>query len=688
MSFDVLFELGVEEIPHEVLTDTILQLKEKTLVNLNDTGVPFGKVFVYGTPRRLSVNITGVEEKIQDKVIEKKGPSVKAAYDSSGKPTRALEGFLSSNQASLNDIQKKEMGGAEYVFLKLKEGGQSTDVILPEVLKKTILSIAFPKTMRWGAGSTNFVRPIKWTASISQGKKLSFSIESIPSVNHSFGHHLLNEQSIQIEKPSDYQNLLRKNNVIVDQEERKSMILEMVDKAAKNLKAKPVLSDSLLDTVVNLTEFPQAAVGTFEEEYLKLPKEVLISEMVEHQKYIPLVNSSGDLLNHFIIICNVPANETIVRGNERVIRARFSDGQFFFDEDRKKPLEEHLLGLKNVLYARGLGSMYDKVERLQKITAVISEMIGYDDALALALRSAYLCKADLVSNMVCEFTELQGVIGYYYALNSMENINVAISIREHYWPKYSGDALPSLKEGILVSLADRFDNLFAMYSRANYVTGSKDPFALRRQTLGIIRILIEKKINLDIALLFSRIFPLYESFLSVSKDEFSGKIFEFITSRVKTVFKEYGFNYDEIEAGITNEVSDIYDTYLRIQTIHEAREAENFKNLAVAFKRVKNIIKNQEIVELQPSLLKMEAEKNLYSTYKENSNAFREALENHDYRLCVSILTSFRPAVDLFFQDVLVMDPDLGIRKNRVALLSHIDSLFALFIDFEKIVTE
>ena len=688
MNKNVLLEVGVEEIPHEVLTDTIIQLKEKAIDKLNTEGLIFGKIFVYGTPRRLAIRIVDVERKTKNKKIEKKGPSVKAAFDENGKPTKALMGFLSNSHAKVEDINKKEVSGNEYVFLEINEGGKETVSILPELFKEVLLSLSFPKTMKWGSGSLNFVRPIRWIVSLYGEEKLAFDFNGIKAGNTSYGHRLLHKEPFIITSSDTYKTLLKERNVVVDQDERKEQILDLIHKTAKRMQAKPILSDSLLDTIINLTEYPEITVGTFEEEFLKLPKEVLISEMVEHQKYIPLEDNNGDLINRFIIITNTQPNNTIVKGNERVIRARFSDGKFFFDEDRKKKLEEYIPDLKNVLYAKGLGSVHDKAGRIQQITAVLSEIIGYNDALSFALRTAFLCKADLVSSMVYEFPELQGIIGYYYALNSGENINVAISIKEHYCPRYSGDSLPSLKEGILVSLADRFDNLFAMYAKGSYVTGSRDPFGLRRQTLGIIRILIEKKIHLNISKLLKKIIPLYEGFLSVPVVEFESRILEFITTRIKTVFKEYDFDYDEIESGITTDVSDIYDSYLRIDAIHIARKSENFINLAIAFKRVKNIIKGLKIKEFNESALTENAEKNLYKIFMENQKSFEDALEKMDYKLCISILTSFKPSVDKFFDDVLVMEKDENLKNNRTALLSLLDNLFMKFIDFEKIVVE
>ncbi len=691
MAESVLLEIGVEEIPHEIISSAMEQLKAKSIEKFEKEGVIYRELSVYGTPRRLSLIISGVEEKTPEAISEKKGPSVKASFDEAGKPTKALLGFLGSFKARLDDIEKKEISGSIYVTLKIKEGGLETLSIFPEILKSIILSLTFPKSMKWGSGEggLRFVRPVRWILALYGDEIIKFSINGIESCNVTYGHRFLtNGKGFNIKHPDKYIGQLRDKFVIVDVNERKSRIMEQVENESGKLKAKPVLDDELLDTLVQLTEYPYSAAGEFEEEFLKLPKEVLISEMIDHQKYIPLLNKENDLINKFLITTNMPVSGIIIHGNERVIKARFSDGKFFFDEDRKIRLDEYLPRLAEVLFGKGLGTLSEKTDRLQSITSELSNMIGYGNYLENALRTALLCKADLVTSMVYEFPELQGIIGYYYALASMENIDTAISIKEHYLPKFSGDSLPSLPEGILVSLADRIDNLFALYSRGNFVSGSKDPYGLRRQTLGIIRILIEKKLHLEIGVLFKKLLPLYEGFLTIKKDEFSEKINDFLTSRVKTVLKEYGFSYDEIEAGISGYVSDLYDAYKRLEAIHSARKSDNFINLAIAFKRVKNIIKGHKAGDLNNGLLKEEAEKELHSILVQSRKTFLETLSKGDYPQCISILTSFRPAVDRFFDKVLVMDKDKDLQNNRIALLSQIDELFMKIIDFEKIVVE
>ncbi len=686
MAKDLLFEIGTEEIPHAILTASTTQFKEKLLSAFQKNGLEFEKIFVYSTPRRFSAHIVGMQETTTRKSIEKKGPDSKIAFDTEGNPTKALQGFLRSNQASVEDITEKEFKGNKYVFINQTLGGKPAIDILPQLLHSAIHSFNFPKTMKWGSGTATFVRPIRWILTLFGNKVLNFDYEGILSSNVSYGHRLSIEREIIVKEPSNYKTLLKEKNVIVNPEERREIIIDKIQKTSERLKAKPILSENLLDTVINLTEYPDVVVGTFEEEFLELPKEVLISEMVDHQKYIPLESKNGTLMNHFIVVTNTKPNDNIIRGNERVIRARFKDGKFFFDEDRKQPLENSVERLKQVVFAKGLGTLYDKMERLTTLSEEIAHLIGYDGVLDNARRTARLCKADLVSNMVYEFPELQGTMAYYYAQHSNESPNVSISVKEHYYPRFSGDELPSLKEGILVSLADRIDNLFAMYSVGKTVTGSKDPYALRRQTLGVIRILIDKQIHLDFSELFDHIFPLYKDFLKVKPEDFKKSILDFITTRIKTVFKEFGFSPDEVSAGLPESVSDIYDSYLRINTIHEARTTEDFSNLAVAFKRVKNILKGETAsATLNPQFFTETAEKELYAIYQENKKSFLDAIANRDYPACVSILKSFRKPVDRFFNDVLVMDQDPQVKNNRIALLHSIDALFIEFIDFDQL---
>lgn len=688
MAKDLLFEIGTEEIPHAVLTDSIAQFKTKLISDFQKNGLEFEKIFVYGTPRRLAAFVSDMQETTTQKTVEKKGPDTKRSFDIDGKPTKALEGFLRSNKATLDDIIEKEFKGNKYVFINQTLGGHATSSILPDLLNHLIHSLNFKKVMKWGDGESTFVRPIRWIVALFGEKILNLKYENLQASNISFGHRLCSNPQIEFQTPSNYKIMLKEKNVIVDPIERREIILDKVEKAAQRLNTRSILSQDLLDTLINLTEFPDIVVGTFEEEFLELPKEVLISEMEEHQKYIPLENKDGSLSNHFIVVTNTKANDNIVRGNERVIRARFKDGKFFFDEDRKNPLENSLEKLKQVVFAKGLGTLFDKTQRLAFITEELARTIGFEDVLNEARRTAKLCKVDLVSNMVYEFPELQGTMGYYYAMHSKESSNVSISIKEHYYPRFSGDDLPSLKEGILVSLADRIDNLFAMYSVGKTVTGSKDPYALRRQTLGIIRILIEKQIHLDFSSLFDRLFPLYRDFLKIDADEFRNSILNFIKTRIKTVFKEFGFYPDEISAGLPEAFSDIYDSYLRIKAIHEARPTEDFSNLAVAFKRIKNILKGEKPAgNLNPELFKEVAEKELYSIYRENQKSFLDTIAERNYVGSISILKSFRKPVDHFFDQVLVIDKDPQIKNNRIALLDAIDQLFMEFIDFDQINT-
>ncbi len=682
MNKTLLIEIGVEEIPHGILSMTIENLRNKVKEHIESFGFEYSSFNVYATPRRLSIIIENLKNKTKEKILEKKGPSLKAAFDENGNPSKALSGFLTSNKAKLEEITKEN----GYVFLKVKEGGKDISEVLTDFLDKTIFSLDFPKTMRWGSGDFAFVRPVRWITILYGDEKLNLKIKDLSSVNYSFGHRILSSK-LEIKSAESYISTLKDAYVIVNQDERRKIILENVEKKATTLNAKPILDEKLLDYLINLTEFPVVAVGEFEEEFLTLPKEVLISEMIEHQKYIPLEDKNGNLLNKFLIVLNTFETKEIVKGNERVIRARFSDGKFFFDEDRKIKLIDYLPRLQDVLFIKGLGSMYDKVERIKSLTVMLCDIFGWNDVKEDALRVAMLSKCDLVTNMVYEFPELQGIIGYYYAL-ATEKKNVAVSVMEHYKPKFSGDSIPSFKEGLLVSLADKFDNLFALYAIGNYVSGSKDPYALRRQTLGIIRILIEEKIHLDVGKLLESSFELYKEYLKTSREEFLEKVISFITTRTKTVLREYGFETDEIEAGLNFGISDIFDAYLRINSINKLRKENDFINLATTFKRIKNIIKGQPLVNFNENLIFEEAEIKLYNFYKSKEKELTKYLEERNYENFALSLSNFRSVVDDFFDKVLVMDEDEKIRNNRIALLATIDKMFSNLIDFEKIVIE
>lgn len=685
----LVFEIGVEEIPHEILLDTFNQLQAEATKLFEENGLVVKEIKTTGTPRRLVLLAEGMEPKTITRKVEKKGPALKAAYDGEGKPTKALEGFLRANNITEKDLTQREVGGGVYLFYEKEEGGESASTVLERILPKLLSSLRFPKAMRWATYEMSFVRPVRWLCALLDNKVLPVQWGHLTADNKSYGHRtLFGLQSFVVPSASEYEKTLQKHFVIVDHTARREIITKEIHAASQTLGVEAVCDEGLLDTLVSLTEYPEMAVGSFEEEFLKLPKEVLISEMIEHQKFIPLQKKDGSLVNRFLIVTNTHPNETIVAGNERVIRARFNDGKFFFDEDRKRSLESRLEDLAQVSFARNLGSLKDKTERLEKLVGILGRYLHMEKDIPLATMTARLCKADLVTHMVYEFPELQGIVGYYYALHDGLPINVAISIKEHYWPKFSGDNLPSLNEGILVSLADRLDNLFALYAQGYEVTGSRDPLALRRQTLGIIRILIEKKLHLPLRDLYREVFPLYQPYLAISQEEYEKRVFDFITTRVKTVFREYGFAHDEIEAGIAMAVEDIYDVFCRVSAIHTARSGENFQNLAVAFRRVKNIIRGLQMFPLKTDNFSEMAEKALYETYTKSLPDYEKALGKRDYPLAIGILTSFRPVVDRFFDEVLVMDPDEQKKTNRIALLQHVDAMFMRLVDMEKIVIE
>jgi len=685
----LVFEIGVEEIPHEILLGTFDQMRTEAEKLLSESGLPVKNLRVTGTPRRLVLIAEGVEPKTVVRKVEKKGPALKAAYDDQGKPTRALEGFLRAQGITEKDIIHKEVGGGMYVFYEKEEGGEGASDVLGRLLPRLLSSLKFPKAMRWARYEMSFVRPVRWLLALLDGAVVPVQWGHLTASRRTYGHRTLSGlEGVDVASAQEYEKTLQKHFVIVDHEVRREIIQREIEAASKTLGVEAVCDDELLLTLVNLTEYPEMAVGSFDEAFLKLPKEVLISEMIEHQKFIPLQRKDGSLVNRFLIVTNTHPNETIVAGNQRVISARFNDGKFFFDEDRKRTLESRLEELERVAFARNLGSLRDKTRRLEHLVEILARYLGMEQDVPLAKITARLCKTDLVTHMVYEFPELQGIVGYYYALHDGLPINVAISIKEHYWPRFSGDSLPSLNEGILVSLADRLDNLFALYAQGYEVTGSRDPLALRRQTLGIIRILIEKKLHLPLRQLYREVRELYTPYLALEASLYEQRIFDFITTRVKTVFGEYGFAHDEIEAGIARAVEDIYDVFCRVEAIHTARQGENFQNLAVAFRRVKNIIKGLQMFPLVADKLESQAEKALYDRYVQSLPDYEKALEKKDYALAVSILTSFRPFVDRFFDEVLVMDPDEEKKNNRIALLQHVDGMFMRLIDMEKIVIE
>ncbi|MFC1669964.1 glycine--tRNA ligase subunit beta, partial [Spirochaetota bacterium] len=581
-----LCEIGTEEIPAGYMMPAIKAIEKILTDNFNDNRIDFSQVNVYGTPRRLVMMVSNLAKSQREEVVELKGPSVKVSYDGDNNPTKALSGFLKGNNLSVDDVFTKDTGKGEYVFARKKQEARNTEEIIPVVIDNIIKNLPFPKKMRWGYKNLSFPRPISYFLILFNNKVIPFEIEGISSSNKTRGHYIQHDKMIEIKKISQYEKTLKEHSVIVNHVERKDIIRERLIEAAK--KAGVVLKDDeeLLDIVTFLVEDPHIVTCEFKKEFLKIPDIALIAEMKEHQKYFATRDKEGKLSSKFLVVSNNPVTENVIVGNEKVVTARFNDADFFFNEDRKQKLEDRIDSLKNVLFHKELGSIYDKVERMKDVTAFLSKKLLLDEKTeSLIQRAVSLSKTDLNTAMVIEFTSLQGQIGTLYALLDGEEEAVARAIDEHYKPRYQGDKLPENIISIAVSLAEKIDNLFGSYSVGNIPKGSYDPYALRRQSNAIVDMLINNEINISIKDILTHISKNYKD----GEKHING-IIDFIAARAKTIFLDRGFRYDEIDACLSVDFSDYLELYRRAKSVHDFRKDDNFSQMLLSFKRMNNIV--------------------------------------------------------------------------------------------------
>lgn len=701
MKKDLLLEIGTEEIPARMMPDILAQLQSLGEKTLRENRINFESIKSLGTPRRLALLATGVDESQEDVSIEKRGPSAKLAFDADGNPTKAAIGFARGAKIDPKDLVVKN----DYVYAITNEKGSETFKLLEELLPKIIKSINFKNSMRWGDLDFRFVRPIRWIVAMFGKEVVQFELAKIKSGKISRGHRVLSQGNFVIESPDSYEKNCEENFVIVDQDRRRKIIREQIETIAQENGGVAEISDELLDEVNFIVEFPTAILGSFEEKYLQLPTCCVVTPMRDHQRYFPVKDSSGKLLPKFVTIRNGGKDfiETVTHGNERVLKARLEDAQFFFDEDRKKLLSEHRDKLKTVVFQEGLGSVYEKSERLEQLAlAICDELQIRDDRRGQARRAARICKADLVTSMVMEFTELQGTIGKEYALLDGEMEEVAIAIDEHYRPRSANDSQAQTFAGRVVSIADKIDNIAATFSRGLVPTGSQDPFALRRQALGIVKTLIEAKWSLSTHVLVDKaieLLPIADESTDASDIEklldpkaiqekytkIQGEFEDFICLRLKNVLSEEKIRYDVIDAVLDGD--DPYVTSLKARAVDEfVRKPESIPHIQ-SFVRVMNLAKNADRgVSIKESLFKNPAEKNLFDALQIAEQEVDTAGVKFDFAGALDALAKLSKPIDEFFDAVMVMDKDEEIRKNRLALLTDIDELILALADFSKII--
>jgi glycyl-tRNA synthetase beta chain len=682
---DMLVEIGIEELPHAVCASTSEEFCAFFTNRLKEERIGHGATCCYATPRRLALLVREVVERQEDYRVEKRGPSREKAYVN-GRPSKALLGFLKGSGIEEKDIEIRDSGNGMYVYAVQQVKGRRTEEVLPQVLGETLMSLRFPKSMRWEDSGFTFARPIRWVVYLFGSRVVPFEIAGVRSSRHSYGHRAYSGR-IEIATPESYQESLSDASVIVERarrrEEIEQQVLTMAGEASLQV---PVEGEGLYDVNTDLTEFPHAVACAFDEDFLDLPPEVLMSEMIEHQHYFPLRDmKNGKLSNRFIAISNILENSESKPGYERVLRARLNDGRFFFNEDRKLNLRDYRQRLDSVTFHEKLGSMGEKVERISRISSLLCVYLGMNGQQAGRVdQVARLCKNDLVTLMVGEFPHLQGVMGYYYAVASGYPEEIALGIKEHYHPHAAGDALPTGVEGAVVGIADRIDTIMGIFSIGLKPKGSKDPFALRRKVLAIIRIVIGLRLHFSIKNLIGGAMKLYHS---QDPSALTSELERFFQSRVRSIFGEMGFSYDEIEASLAGALDDAYEAYRRVQALHELRGNDEFKALLISFKRMSNIIGDEDrTYSFTESLLREEEEKALYDHYVSQRDGVVIGIREKNYPEVYRILSTFKPHVDRFFDHVLVMDENRELRENRLALLQSIIAVFSDIIDFSKIV--
>ena len=687
---DFLVELGTEELPPKALKPLSDAFTQGICKGLEDAGIAFGKVEAFATPRRLAVRVRALGDAQPDKPVEKRGPAVKAAFDDSGNPTRALTGFATSLGVTADQLDTLETDKGAWVVYRTIEKGRPTVDLLPELVDQSLAGLPIPKRMRWGAHRTEFVRPVHWAIMLFGNKVIDTPIMGLIPGNKTRGHRFHCPKSLIVPTPSDYEVVLHQEGyVIADFAERREKIRRGVTAIAKNeAGGEAVIDDNLLDEVTGLNEWPVPLMGRFEERFLDVPAEALISSMKEHQKYFHVVSGDGKMLPLFITVANLESKDPsqVISGNEKVIRPRLADAAFFYNTDRKTRLEDRIDRLKPIVFQDKLGSVYDKSVRVAALAKKIADAIGSDPL--LAERAAMLAKTDLVTEMVLEFTDLQGIMGQYYAVNDGENQDVASALNEQYMPRFAGDNLPTTLTGCAVAIADRLDSLVGLFGINQPPSGTRDPFALRRASLGVLRIIIERELPLDLQ---SCCEWAAENFTALTEQNTASTVVDYMLERFRAHYEEQGINAEVYLAVHARRPTRPLDFDRRVKAVEAFRQLPEAEALAAANKRVSNILTKQGGEDIGDSinqdLLQDPAEKALAEQIHKQAEAVLPLFEKGDYAAALSSLASLRAPVDSFFNEVMVMAEDDATRNNRLAMLNQLRNLFLRVADISVLPT-
>ena len=682
MAKDLLFEIGAEEIPAGFMPNILGQLKQLAETKLNDAHLPFESIATYGTPRRLALIVKGLADTSAEISERHKGPSASIAYDADGNATKAAIGFARGKGLDVADLVVED----GYIYAETKTAGVPAKDIVTEMLPQLITGLNFPKSMHWGDLDAKFVRPVRWLVALLDEEVIPVEFATVQSGNVSRGHRFLGADEITIKNAASYVEALKENFVMVDQDARRELISKQLHDIAASKNASIVWDDDLLEEINYLVEWPTALCGGFEESYLALPDAAIITPMKDHQRYFPLVDQDGKLLPMFLTVRNGSDHsiEVVQAGNERVLRARLDDAKFFFNEDRKKPLIDRQDGLTKIVFQEGLGNLADKTERLLTLGRVFSEECElHEDARVVLERATELAKTDLTTGMVTEFTELQGVMGKEYALLDGESPEVAEAIFEQYLPRFAGDVLPQTEAGKVLSIIDKIDNIVATFSRGLIPTGSQDPYALRRQTIGILNILLNSEWNIYLRPIIVESMNLL-NVPTDKQDELLGQVEEFITLRLKNIFLDREVPHHVIDLLLSNNELSVADAEGLVKALLANRIDENVE-LVQAFTRMYNLVKDVTYSGVDESLLKEDAERALYEMATKASEASIDAWDKNDYDAVVAVPATLVPAINTFFEDVMVMDKDEAIKANRLQLVRLAYSVMAIIGDISAL---
>ena len=694
MAKDLLFEIGIEEIPARFMEPALKQLRELAADGLQQAGLEYADMQVYGTPRRIALLVKDLAEMQPDSQQESKGPALKAAFDAAGQPTKALLGFCRGQGIEPDTVLQKEIKGVQYVYAVKHIQGRPTAELLPAMLEEIVHKLYFPKPMRWGNNEMRFARPIRWLVLLFGQEVLPLEIAGVKAGRVTRGHRFLGNGQAEIKEPAAYLLTLKNEYVVADQKVRREKIWAQIQAVAKVAGGQVKPDEDLLSELVYILEYPTALLGSFDAKYLEIPEELVVTPMREHQRYFPVYDAAGQkLLPHFITVRNGNSEhlDIVQAGNEKVLAARLADAEFFWHEDCSHPLADNLPRLAHIVFHEKLGTLDAKVQRIKTLAGhIATKLVFSDDDRRDTERAAELLKCDLVSNAVYEFTELQGIMGEYYAQHDGETPQVAAAIREHYLPRFAGDALPQTKAGIALALADRLDSLVGFFAQGMIPTGSQDPYALRRAAIGVMQILLQNKLGLNLLWLCQKAYALYEG-ITLERDEPATleALASFFEQRLENILAEEGVAYDVVNAVSGLPLFCPLCNYQKAHALADFRGDGEFAQLMAAYGRAANLLKNaQPAAEVQEQLLEEQAERELFAALSAASSKVKSALALRDYLAALRVLASVRPQLDAFFEAVMVMAESEALRGNRLALLQKLVAMTAELGDLSALVSK